>query len=209
MNQPPSKPLIAFDFDGVLVDSFDVTFDVSHRLAGTVDHEAFRKYFEGNIYETVAKHVETNKTHHEDFNTALAEQIWKLPPVTGMADAIHLLSENYELVIVTSNLTPIVLRWLSMHGLEQRFSAVLGGDVERSKSKKLASVAHETGQHVFVTDSLGDLLEANDVGLPTIAVTWGFHERWRLEKGKPGTIIDSPWDLVPAIQTTLANTTIK
>ena len=45
----------------------------------------------------------------------------------------------------------------------------------------------------FVTDTLGDIKEANKLNIKTIAETFGFHNRQRLEKGKPYAIVDS-WD---------------
>jgi len=44
---------------------------------------------------------------------------------------------------------------------------------------------------IFITDTLGDILEGNKVGVRTIAVDFGFHKRDRLEKGKPFKIVSS------------------
>ena len=42
---------------------------------------------------------------------------------------------------------------------------------------------------IFVTDTVGDILEANKVNLRSIAVTCGFHEKERLEKVNPFVLI--------------------
>ena len=42
---------------------------------------------------------------------------------------------------------------------------------------------------IFVTDTLGDIIEANDVNVKTIAVDFGYHSRTVLSKGKPFAII--------------------
>ncbi len=52
---------------------------------------------------------------------------------------------------------------------------------------------------IFVTDTLGDILEANEVKLNTIAIDCGFHERERLQKRDPMKIISNYKDLGQAI----------
>jgi len=52
---------------------------------------------------------------------------------------------------------------------------------------------------IFVTDTLGDIKEAQECNVPTLAVTWGFHARETLEKGNPTKIIDHFEELEPAI----------
>ncbi len=48
----------------------------------------------------------------------------------------------------------------------------------------------------MITDTLGDLKEANQTGIKTIAVTWGVHQREKLKAGSPTVIIEEPTDLV-------------
>lgn len=42
---------------------------------------------------------------------------------------------------------------------------------------------------LFVTDTLGDILEAQEVGVRTVAVDFGYHPRSLLEEGEPWKII--------------------
>lgn len=53
---------------------------------------------------------------------------------------------------------------------------------------------------IFITDTLGDILEANKVGVKSIAVDFGFHERERLEKGNPFKIISNFKDIRKIIE---------
>ena len=46
---------------------------------------------------------------------------------------------------------------------------------------------------VFITDTLGDVKEAKKLNIKTIAETFGFHNRERLEQGDPYIIVDT-WD---------------
>ena len=44
---------------------------------------------------------------------------------------------------------------------------------------------------IFITDILGDILEANLAGIKTFAVNFGFHDEEVLKKGSPAKIISS------------------
>ena len=52
---------------------------------------------------------------------------------------------------------------------------------------------------VFVTDTLGDILESKKVSMKAIALENGYHERERLEKGNPWKIISSFEKLIETI----------
>jgi phosphoglycolate phosphatase len=70
---------------------------------------------------------------------------------------------------------------------------VLGVETHKSKEVKFGIIFEETGllkdECVFVTDTLGDILEANKVGVRTIAVTFGYHDEKRLAKGNPSVLV--------------------
>ena len=51
-----------------------------------------------------------------------------------------------------------------------------------------------------MTDTLGDILTANKIGINTIAVDFGFHKKERLKKGNPLKIISKFEDLLGLIK---------
>lgn len=61
----------------------------------------------------------------------------------------------------------------------------------------------EPNDTVFITDTLGDIKEAKECGVKSIAVTWGLHDRETLEKGNPVAIIDDPRELLRVIEKVL------
>jgi phosphoglycolate phosphatase-like HAD superfamily hydrolase len=79
------------------------------------------------------------------------------------------------------------------NGLAEIFTEIMGLESHRSKIDKFKMLLSKHGlqdtECVFVTDTLGDILEANKVGLRTIAVDFGFHDRERLAQGRPWKII--------------------
>ena len=52
---------------------------------------------------------------------------------------------------------------------------------------------------LFITDTLGDLKEAAEVNIKTVAVTWGFHSLKTLEKGNPWVIVNTSQELLATI----------
>ena len=48
----------------------------------------------------------------------------------------------------------------------------------------------------YVCDTVGDIREARDAGIRTVAVTWGWHSRERLAAAHPDRLIDVPEKLL-------------
>ena len=75
------------------------------------------------------------------------------------------------------------------------FKEILGLKKHKSKVKKFEYLFQtyklKSEDCIFITDTLGDILEGNKVNVRTIAVDFGFHEKERLEKGNPFKIISS------------------
>jgi len=92
--------------------------------------------------------------------------------------------------------TQIIREYLTQQCLEVYFADILGRDVDPSKTTKLAMVCAQRGlapaECAFITDTLGDLLEAAAAGVPTIAVTWGYHTAETLARGNPTAVVHTP-----------------
>ncbi|MBM3232725.1 HAD family hydrolase [Candidatus Pacearchaeota archaeon] len=84
------------------------------------------------------------------------------------------------------------------------FSEILGFETHKSKEEKFRILFSKHNlkidECIFVTDTLGDIFEASKVGLRTIAVDFGFHDKGRLKKGKPLMILSKFEDILPAIE---------
>jgi phosphoglycolate phosphatase len=48
----------------------------------------------------------------------------------------------------------------------------------------------------YVGDTVGDIKEARLAGVKTVAVTWGWHNKERLEMASPDYVIETPDDLL-------------
>ena len=83
----------------------------------------------------------------------------------------------------------------------------MGNDVHASKTVKnkmlLEKYALSPADAVFITDTLGDIREATECGIPAIGVLWGWHDRETLERGSPAAIVEDPAMLYEAIKKVL------
>jgi phosphoglycolate phosphatase len=199
---PKFLKIILFDFDGVIVD----TFTFCHRIANMrspVSEEEYRSRFEGNINEAVKK-TDRGGGPRFDFFGHYTPELMLCRPNSELAGVIKTLARDHDLIIVSSTATAPIAEFLKLHGLMDCFKEILGNDVEKSKVKKIRGVLErygiEPGETVFVTDTLGDIGEAEACGVRSIAVSWGYHPAETLERGKPMKILEHPRELVEAVE---------
>lgn len=187
---------ILFDFDGVMVNTFDACFRLTKKRYPTITEDDYRAHFEGNIYNVYRHDTKENEEFFADYHKELINH--SLDEV--VAGAIRKLSMEFELFIVSSSATNAIRSYLRKHKLDHVFSEILGFDVEPSKVIKIKSILHDyqirPEQSMFVTDTLGDILEARAASVSTVAVTWGFHPPATLQKGDPYAIVNSPDELL-------------
>ncbi|HEY4484569.1 MAG TPA: HAD-IA family hydrolase [Candidatus Paceibacterota bacterium] len=200
------KKLILFDFDGVIIDSFKPAFDTHKIICPHSNEEDYRKAFEGNINDwEVPAEVHTKDCRLDiDF---FAEYITRMKKETkifpGMKEVINELEKKYILVVVSSTITSPIQEFLTAHDLINHFDWVMGNDVHQSKVEKMKMVFAKydinSNDCVFITDTLGDMREAEKMSIGTIGITWGFHTLETLQKGNPFCLVDNPIALPRAI----------
>jgi phosphoglycolate phosphatase len=192
-----SKNIIIFDFDGVIFDSFGIALKTIKTICPVKTGDDYKKLFEGNIFasrwQDEVKHSPECRHDLEFFDiyTPLMQQAKLFP---GVFDFIQRISKDYFLIIVSSSLTKDIQKILENEKLDSCFKEIMGKDVDRSKIKKLQIVLdkyNKTPEKVlFVTDTLGDIKEANHLNISSIGVTWGWHTKETLETGKPIKIVN-------------------
>lgn len=115
------------------------------------------------------------------------------------------ISETYLLFIISSNQETALEIYFHNNELTHIFSEILGVETHTLKIAKFQHLFEKysltADECIFVTDTLGDIREGNKVGVRTIAVDFGFHERSRLEKSSPYKIVSSFEELETTIQT--------
>lgn len=188
---------ISFDFDGVIAPTFDLAFSIMEEADPSLTMQAYRDAFNGNIYDSDLSPV-------TDFFDKYEPHLMRLPIIPGIADVIEMLAQKHSLSIVSSTPERIIKTFLGQHKLDKCFSIILGTEVEKSKIKKFEMLFIEQGigpdDCVFITDTLGDINEAREVDVKSIAVTWGFHNYTTLQDGNPYRIVETPAELLVVIQ---------
>lgn len=202
-----SSSLIMFDYDGVIADSreiFQRAFQdacVSFGLEPLAQDEAFLRVFEGNMMAGLAA-AGLRETYFPAFLSKLEDMLNAAPqpPVfTGMAEVVRTLYQHFPLWIITSNVSDVLRPVLEDAGIVDCFQEIMGADVHPDKTEKIRRVRVRfpaTCPAWYVGDTLGDILEGNRAGCRTVAVTWGWHSRDRLEQGRPDRWAERPADLL-------------
>ena len=183
---------VIFDFDGVIHNTFENGYGINVKIFGPdFTREEYKSFFDGNIHDS----PKVTKENSEEFFRLHDELARAVNIDDGVVRSLKKLAEKYPLFIVSSNKSDILNHCLCNNNLDGVFEEILGADFHASKVEKFKFLFDKYGwcsnDCVFITDTLGDILEANNVDLRSIAVDFGFHERDRLEKGNPFRIVSS------------------
>jgi len=192
---------IIFDFDGVIHDTFELAYGINEKVfEEKLTYDAYRDFFNGNFFEE----IEVDEDKAKKFQKLLNEAFNYLEIEKSIKENLETLSAKYPLFIISSNSETALNTYFQNNNSTHIFKEVLGMETHRSKAEKFKYVFDKYNlkfeECVFVTDTLGDILEGNKVGVKTIAVDFGFHEKERLEKGKPFKIVSSFDEIMQAIQ---------
>lgn len=182
-----NKKLIIFDFDGVIIDSWEHAYVGNLRTFPNLKPEQHRNFFNGNIHEELRKMPEPLYSHED-------QQKWweevhsvtknKLPVFDGIKEVIKKLSENYILSINTSSDSASTKNYLKENNIDF-FDSIYGTEISKSKVEKFNKILNyynvEAKDCFFITDTVGDIKEANVLSIPTILVTWGYQTEEHFE----------------------------
>lgn len=197
--------VLIFDYDGVLVDSFEIfmkNFILACKKQGfenIASKKDFLKLFENNMYESMfAMGMTKNQILKIVYymRDALIENQDKIKIFPEISEVIEKLSEENNLVIVTSNETNVVNNFLKSRNLEV-FNEVYGSDRGSSKTEKIEKIKEKypDSNYFYIGDTQGDIIEGAKAGVKTVAVTWGWHKKEQLEEVKPDFILNSSKEL--------------
>ncbi|KKT75150.1 MAG: hypothetical protein UW71_C0007G0022 [Parcubacteria group bacterium GW2011_GWB1_44_7] len=200
------KSFILFDFDGVIADSFRPAFEIQKMIYPHLTEDIYRKRFEGNINDWEEPiNVHTEECRHDiDFFTEYIPRMKKeVQIVPGMKEVVFELEKSYTLVVISSTITSPIQEFLEGHDLANHFAQIMGNDVHKSKVKKMKMVFEKYGvaakDCIFITDTLGDIHEAEKISVEAIGITWGFHTPDTLLRGKPFRLVKKPNDILTAV----------
>ena len=201
------KQVLIFDYDGVIVDSLSLFmkfFFEACELYGYKDlasKEEFLKLFDGNMFDKMMEKGMSEKTILKIVNHLKKELLKNQEKINIFPDikfVLNELSNHFPLIISTSNETSVVRNYLKSKNIEHLFVDIYGSDIEPSKVKKIQLIQNQldADKYTYVGDTVGDIKEAKQANIHTIAVSWGWHKKNDLERFNPDFLIQKPMDLI-------------
>ncbi|MEM0465597.1 MAG: HAD-IA family hydrolase [Candidatus Pacearchaeota archaeon] len=193
--------VIVFDYDGVIEDTYEQNFELFQKQFLGLTKEEHKKLYDGNLHE------QKEKLRHRDTGFDVSESMdnlrEKLIIKPEIREELIKLSKEYILGIISSGKSKGINTYIKNNRINV-FSFVYGSDIHKSKIEKFKIVMQDynvsSNEIVFITDTLGDILEANKLNIRTIAVDFGYHEKERLYIGNPFKIISKFQDIIPTLE---------
>jgi HAD superfamily hydrolase (TIGR01549 family) len=194
------KNIIIFDLDGVLSDSTDHVLQFFLNIYPTLTKDMVDEMLTGNFpseveklkltHKRITETEEQRKKRNEEYSNKKAG----LPLHQGIKELLKALhNKSYTLVVNTSASERNCLPVLRQAGILDYFDVIATKELSVSKTEKFKLIADRYGlqpnQMIFITDTLGDIREADVANVPTVAVTWGAHGRSFFEREKHENLV--------------------
>ena len=193
---------IIFDFDGVLADTFNTNIDICKELNMKFTIDDFKDHHNGNVFEK-PKLKFSEKQVDEFFlayeKKANSDKLFSLQP------EFKKLNQKYKMFVISSSNETAIKKYFILGKWDCYFEGIFGVETDKSKLKKFKKLFQnyklKPKECIFITDTLGDLIEGEKAGVKTLAVTWGYHGEMRLRKGNPNKIIHCFNELADTVNT--------
>lgn len=225
MEKLHNKKLLIFDLDGTLIDSVpDLASSVNYMLKQigkkTYEENTIRQWV-GNGASTLVKRALCGKADIEDFKeddifekaleiflefykNNLCTNTYLFENVTETLQQLK--KDGYILTIVTNKPYEFVEPILNTLSLEDIFQVCLGADSLEKKKPDPLPLVHlckhfdlEVAQAVMIGDSKNDILAANNCGMESIGVTYGYNYGEEISVHKPTMIINNFGDMLKVL----------
>ena len=133
--------LIMFDFDGVIDNNYDLSFELNGKKFTDLTREEHKKIYEGNIHE------EREKLKHRDtgfdFLKSLSDTRKARKIGEETKETLQKLAKNYDLGIVSSCYEYGIKDYLEVNEIKELFSFLYGFETHKLKTHKFKKVLNE------------------------------------------------------------------
>ena len=200
-------PLIVFDFDGTLADSWASAVAIFHRIGP------------GLGLKPIADPEAARSMPTKEFMRALGITFWKLPKVVRAyqaaaaidADKLKLFptwpgvletlaARGHRLGVLSSNREDSIRACFRANGVERYFAFVVGYPKLFGKAKALRRILKQEradrASLLYVGDEVRDVTAAKKARVAVAAVSWGFHAEVLLRAEGPDLVLAEPGELV-------------
>ena len=204
--------VLIFDFDGTIADSFTAVLAIANRLAAEFgyapihpeDVAQLKNLSSREILQLSGVSLLRLPFLLGRLRGELNREIRQLHPIPGMHEALQALKQQgCCLGIVTSNSRENVIAFLETHGMRSLFDFIGTGLTVFGKGNIIRQVlrqqALDLSTVVYVGDETRDIEAARKVGIPVIAVSWGFSSHQTLAAHHPDFLIQRPEELLDVV----------
>jgi len=202
---------IIFDFDGTIADTLSAIIRLVNEHAtefnikplGDKDVEELRgmsnldiiKRYRIPLFKVPSMVLMAQKELHK--------RIGEVPVFPGIPELIlGLKARGFRLGILTSNSAENVLKFLRTRGLDV-FDFIHSEQNFFGKNWALLHLLKKHGLKkettMYVGDEVRDIEACQKVGVPIIAVSWGFHRRRLLAEKNPAHLVDSAAEIMAIV----------
>lgn len=216
-----TTPLVIFDLDGTLLHTGpDLVASLNHAIADAglapveladLDHLVGQGALAmiGRAFALREKPVteeETKRLHALFLDHYTGNMPGESAPYPGLVEALDMLAaEGFALAICTNKSEALTFRLLEALGLTHRFAAIVCGDTLPYKKPDgrhiLATVERAGGRpetSIMIGDSVNDIRAAQDAGIASIAVPFGYSDT-PVKDLDPDHVIDHYETLTPEL----------
>ncbi len=204
---------VLFDWDGVLVDSTVMYYEIYCQLCEHYDKylpihsvEEFREWYnpawENNYFEMGFTRDDLPMVSdfvHEHIDYA------PLQIFPGVPEVLADLATTYKIAIVSTTPKEAIWNRLEADNLGRYIDFITGNDGVSEKTAKIANTLQLLGckEAVMVGDTPLDISSGQANSLPTVGTTYGWVTPHRIHEAKPSLVVDSARDLGRAIRSLL------
>lgn len=202
------RKLILYDFDGVLADTLDDMLSFAERACTQLGYPrqptpADLEALEVMDMVSYGRQLGLPEGDLERFADTLRLHFTSNPQPAKIFPGIQALLANQTgeitQAIITGNARELVVDFLHQYGLQEHIQLVYSGDMPGSRHHKILRAMRDAGTSsqdtCLVSDAVSDIHEARQVGVFSIAVTWGYQSRSKLAPCYPHAIAGSPGEL--------------
>lgn len=205
---------VIFDYDGVIVDSVKVIYEVNQKVMRQMgfrpflNFEEFSKIFRDwrGYYQSLDPgnpHIVNGLI--KNFKAELEKSLQDVVIFNGIDNVIKKLSETYKLGIVSHNLREIIESKLKEHNLIGYFSSIVDGRVENIKPHPepllicMSELGVQASEACFIGDLTEDFQAARNARLAKfIAVMYGGYNYGEIEGAD--AYVKNPEEIIGAVE---------
>ena len=190
---------IVFDFDGVIVDTREMAFEIFRQIHPEITMKNFLDCFDTGVSNDDGIGIGSGDEFIKHFFNEYDKQLGARYLYDDAENALRDLSKKAELFMITGNSEKVVKDFCQKNNIDV-FRDVLGYEASPLKTEKFKILQEKYSiqpeEIIFVTDTLGDVREGREAGCQILAETFGYHDRERLQRGNPDWLVDSWGEVV-------------